>query len=84
MMNSDPSLRRIDPDSRGADGGAETGWVQRRRDHGNVIFIDLRDRQGLTQIVFNPEIAKTALDNAQVLRSEFVVAVKGQVVRASR
>jgi len=55
------------------------GWVQRRRDHGNVIFIDLRDRQGLTQVVFNPEIAKNAHDKAHVLRSEFVVAVKGKV-----
>jgi aspartyl-tRNA synthetase len=55
------------------------GWVQRRRDHGNVIFIDLRDRQGLTQIVFNPEINKAAHERAHVLRSEFVVAIKGKV-----
>ncbi|MBI5855593.1 MAG: aspartate--tRNA ligase [Nitrospirae bacterium] len=55
------------------------GWVQRRRDHGNVIFIDLRDRQGLTQIVFNPEINKAAHEQAHVLRSEFVVAIKGRV-----
>ena len=55
------------------------GWVQRRRDHGNVIFIDLRDRQGLTQIVFNPEINKAAHERAHVLRSEFVVAIKGRV-----
>ncbi len=55
------------------------GWVQRRRDHGNVIFIDLRDRQGLTQIVFNPEISATAHQAAHVLRGEFVVAATGTV-----
>ncbi|TKB80955.1 MAG: aspartate--tRNA ligase [Nitrospira sp.] len=55
------------------------GWVQRRRDHGQVVFIDLRDRQGLTQIVFNPEINYAAHARAHVLRSEFVVAVKGRV-----
>src|SRR6185295_6097850 len=55
------------------------GWVQRRRDHGNVVFIDLRDWQGLTQIVFNPEVAKAAHDKSHALRSEFVVAVKGTV-----
>ncbi|MBI3603376.1 MAG: aspartate--tRNA ligase [Nitrospirae bacterium] len=55
------------------------GWVQRRRDHGNVIFIDVRDRQGLTQIVFNPEISPAAHQQAHVLRGEFVVAVTGTV-----
>ena len=55
------------------------GWVQGRRDHGNVIFIDLRDRQGITQIVFNPEISASAHQGAHVLRSEFVVAVTGTV-----
>ncbi|MBI5410716.1 MAG: aspartate--tRNA ligase [Nitrospirae bacterium] len=55
------------------------GWVQRRRDHGNVIFIDLRDRQGIAQIVFNPEISATAHQTAHVLRGEFVVAVTGAV-----
>jgi aspartyl-tRNA synthetase len=55
------------------------GWVQRRRDHGSVIFIDLRDREGLTQIVFNPEFDKGAHERAHELRSEFVVAVKGEV-----
>ena len=55
------------------------GWVQRRRDHGQVVFIDLRDRQGLTQIVFNPEINHAAHARAHALRSEFVVAVKGRV-----
>jgi aspartyl-tRNA synthetase len=56
-----------------------TGWVQSRRDHGNVIFIDLRDRRGLTQIVFNPEVSTAAHQAAHVLRSEFVVAVTGTV-----
>ena len=55
------------------------GWVQRRRDHGNVIFIDLRDRQGITQIVFNLEINPAAHQQAHALRSEYVVAVKGSV-----
>ncbi|MBM4132841.1 MAG: aspartate--tRNA ligase [Nitrospira sp.] len=55
------------------------GWVQRRRDHGNVIFIDLRDRQGLTQVVFNPEISAAAHQGAHVLRNEFVVALSGTV-----
>jgi len=55
------------------------GWVQGRRDHGNVIFIDLRDRQGITQIVFNPEISVPAHQGAHVLRSEFVTAVTGTV-----
>jgi aspartyl-tRNA synthetase len=55
------------------------GWVQRRRDHGSVIFVDLRDREGLTQIVFNPEFDQVAHAQAHALRSEFVVAVKGEV-----
>jgi aspartyl-tRNA synthetase len=55
------------------------GWVQGRRDHGNVIFIDLRDRQGITQIVFNPEVNQAAHRDAHVLRGEFVVAVSGAV-----
>jgi aspartyl-tRNA synthetase len=55
------------------------GWVQRRRDHGNLLFIDLRDRQGLTQIVFHAEQSPAAHERAQGLRSEFVVAVKGIV-----
>jgi aspartyl-tRNA synthetase len=55
------------------------GWVHGRRDHGNVIFIDLRDRYGITQIVFNPEISPEAHRQAHALRSEFVVAVSGTV-----
>ncbi len=57
------------------------GWVHRRRDHGNVIFIDLRDRFGITQIVFNPEFNARTHQQAHVLRSEFVVAVTGTVKR---
>jgi aspartyl-tRNA synthetase len=55
------------------------GWVQRRRDHGGVIFVDLRDREGITQVVFNPEISAVVHENAQVLRNEFVIGVKGKV-----
>jgi len=55
------------------------GWVQRRRDHGGVIFIDLRDRNGLTQVVFNPEVHAAVHTKAHVLRSEFVIAVRGKV-----
>jgi aspartyl-tRNA synthetase len=57
------------------------GWVQYRRDHGGLIFIDLRDRHGLTQVVFSPEVAPDAHARAHVLRTEFVLAIKG-VVRA--
>ena len=55
------------------------GWVLRRRDHGGVIFIDLRDRKGLTQIVFNPAINPEVHAKAHQLRSEWVLAVKGRV-----
>jgi len=54
------------------------GWVHRRRDHGGVIFIDLRDREGLLQLVFDPE-AKEIFATAEKLRSEFVVRVSGKV-----
>ncbi|PID41167.1 MAG: aspartate--tRNA ligase, partial [Proteobacteria bacterium] len=55
------------------------GWVLRRRDHGGVIFIDLRDRQGITQVVFNPEINPDVHTKAHKLRSEWVLAVRGKV-----
>ena len=55
------------------------GWVHRRRDHGGVIFIDLRDRWGLTQVVFNPEIDATAHEIANDLRNEYVMQVEGVV-----
>ena len=55
------------------------GWVHRRRDHGGLIFIDLRDREGVVQVVFNPELAPEIHVMAQDLRSEWVVQVKGAV-----
>lgn len=58
-----------------------TGWVQRRRDHGGLIFIDLRDAKGIMQIVFNPDFDKEAHALAHTLRSEFVIRVCGKVVR---
>jgi aspartyl-tRNA synthetase len=57
------------------------GWVNRRRDHGGLIFIDLRDRSGLVQVVFRPESAPDAHAVAQRLRSEHVISVSGGVVR---
>jgi aspartyl-tRNA synthetase len=64
------------------DVGAEVvlmGWVQRRRDHGGVIFVDLRDREGLTQVVFNPEVSSKVHEKAHVLRSEYVIGIRGKV-----
>ncbi len=65
-----------------ADQGQEVtlmAWVHRRRDHGGLIFLDLRDREGLTQVVFYPELSPTAHAKAHQVRSEFVVAVHGIV-----
>jgi len=59
------------------------GWVHRRRDLGSLIFIHMRDRGGVTQVVFNTEKQPDAHRRAQLLRSEFVVAVEGPVVRRS-
>jgi len=56
-----------------------SGWVRRRRDHGGVIFIDLCDREGATQVVFSPEIDQAAHQSAEGLRSEYVIAVRGLV-----
>ena len=56
------------------------GWVHRRRDHGSLIFIDVRDREGLTQVVFNPEIAPDAHRTAERFRNEWVIRVSGEVV----
>ena len=58
-----------------------SGWVHRRRDHGNLIFIDLRDREGLVQVVFNPETAANAHKIAEDLRNEWVVQVIGEVTK---
>lgn len=57
------------------------GWVQKRRDHGKLIFVDLRDRSGIMQIVFSQEFSENALLQAQALRSEFVISVTGNVVQ---
>jgi len=59
------------------------GWVNRRRDHGGLIFIDLRDRSGLMQIVFNPDFDNNAHKKAHSLRSEYVIGVTGKVVERS-
>lgn len=57
------------------------GWVNKRRDHGGLIFIDLRDRSGLVQLVFNPEISQEAHKLAHTLRSEDVISIEGNVVK---
>ncbi|MBN1690230.1 MAG: aspartate--tRNA ligase [Dehalococcoidia bacterium] len=57
------------------------GWVHRRRDHGGLIFIDLRDREGITQVVFNPEFAPDIHAMATGLRNEYVIQVEGKVER---
>ncbi len=65
-----------------ADEGKEVrlkGWVHRRRNHGGVIFVDMRDRYGLTQVVFRPEVAPDIYKTAEELRSEFVIEVSGHV-----
>jgi len=69
---------------RAADVGKEVvlmGWVQRRRDHGGVIFVDLRDKEGITQVVFNPERNGAVHEKAHVIRSEYVIGVRGTVSR---
>jgi len=55
------------------------GWVQRRRDHGGVIFVDLRDREGTTQVVFNPVVQPAVHEKAHAIRSEYVLAARGTV-----
>jgi aspartyl-tRNA synthetase len=57
------------------------GWVHRRRDHGGLIFIDLRDKEGIAQVVFNPETSKKAHKTANELRSEYVAKISGKVAK---
>ncbi len=60
--------------------GILMGWALRRRDHGGLIFIDLRDREGIAQVVFDPEVNSAAHAVAETVRSEFVLAIKGKVI----
>lgn len=67
---------------RASDVGTEVvlmGWVQTRRDHGGVIFVDLRDLEGLTQVVFDPQISQQAHQQADDLRTEYCIGIKGKV-----
>jgi len=78
-------LKRTDycGDLRVGDKGREVvlfGWVHKRRDLGGLIFVELRDRSGIVQLVFNPEINQEIHEKAQFLRNEYVIAVKGEVV----
>ena len=74
-------------DLRAADEGKPVvlmGWVHRRRDHGQLIFIDLRDRAGLVQVVFHKDRAAEAHAKAESLRAEFVAAIEGRVARREK
>ncbi len=62
---------------------AVAGWVARRRDHGGLVFVDLRDRTGLTQLVINPERAPAAAELVKDVRNEFVLQARGEVVARS-
>src|ERR687895_2824104 len=57
------------------------GWADTRRDHGGLIFVDLRDYSGLCQLVVNPELAPDAVETAHQVRNEFVLVAEGEVVR---
>src|ERR1700740_3008644 len=60
------------------------GWVARRRDLGNLLFLDVRDRTGIVQVVFNKETQPEAHGKAEQARSEFVIAVEGAVVKRQK
>jgi aspartyl-tRNA synthetase len=77
-------LRATHAGSPEASGVVLLGWVHGRRDLGNLIFIDLRDRAGIAQVVFNKETAPEAHAKAEQLRSEYVIAVEGRVARRQR
>lgn len=65
-----------------ADRGKEVvlcGWVERRRDHGGLIFIDLRDRTGIVQVVASPDYERASFAEAEQVRTEYVLAVRGVV-----
>ena len=62
---------------------AVAGWVATRRDHGGLVFVDVRDEEGIVQVVVNPENAPGAAEVAHQLRNEFVVSARGAVVRRS-
>ena len=83
-MSQESSMKRTHycGDLRLTDAGSNAqlnGWVKRRRDHGGVIFADLRDRTGITQVVFDPQIDEEAHALADAIRSEFVLNVKGTI-----
>ena len=59
------------------------GWVDTRRDHGGLVFVDLRDHTGVTQLVINPERSPTAAELAKEIRNEFVLRARGEVVARS-
>lgn len=85
MLDNIQGLKRTHycGDLRAEDAGKEVvimGWVQKRRDHGGLIFVDLRDRTGLVQVTFNPEVNAEAHTKADAVRGEFVLAVIGEVV----
>ena len=54
------------------------GWVARRRDHGGIVFVDLRDREGIVQVVFRPETHPEAHEKAGRIRGEYVIGVRGR------
>src|ERR1051325_3821458 len=71
---------------RAADAGRRAlvmGWVHSRRDHGKVIFVDLRDREGITQVVFQSGVAEEVHKRAEQIRTEYVIAAEGHVARRS-